>query len=388
MPDITIDPELSSFIPPLHPREFEQLKENIIRDGCREPLSVWRTSGKYVLLDGHNRLRICHEHKLNFQTVEIDIPSREHARLWLEICQAGRRNLTSSQKAMLWQSIAERRAALSRSERARRGGLTGGRGREKKTVQRLTLLSKARVRSAIAEESGLSERMLRAAREVRMKSPELAARVRNGEMTLAVARREIQRAEHRQKLCCAASMRAKRLAGVYDVMVVDPPWPMQYSIEDMPNFDYPTMTLSQIRSEVGTRIQKHAAHDCHVFIWTIERFLPATFGLLEAWKLEYGFTMVWVKDGGFPLTLYPQFNTEFVVYGRRGKPRFLTSQGFRTGFTAPRGGHSEKPEVFYATLRRVTGGRRLDMYNRRPIAGFEGWGKESPRSLLTAAAVS
>ena len=375
-PKLTIDPELSALIPPLHPKEFEQLKENILQDGCREPLAVWRSDGKLILLDGHNRLRICLEHNVKFQVVEIDILSREHARLWLEICQAGRRNLTSSQKAMIWQSIAERRAVLSRRERARRGGLAGGRGRKKKNVLP-TFLSNGRIRAAIAAESGLSERMLRAARTVRMKAPELAAKVRDGQMTLAVAYREIRRAEHKQKLCSAASLKAKRLAGLYDVIVIDPPWPMPHNIEEMTHFDYPTMTIAQIQAEVGARIQRHAARDCHVFVWTTERFLPATFALLNAWKLAYGFTMVWIKDAGFQPRLYPQINTEFIVYGRLGQPSFVTTKGFRTGFAAPRSGHSRKPELFYETLRRVTGGRRLDMFNRRPIPGFEGWGKQS-----------
>ena len=50
-----------------------------------------------------------------------------------------------------------------------------------------------------------------AVRKVPMKSPELAARVRDGQMTLAVAHREIRRAEHKQELCCAESLRAKGL---------------------------------------------------------------------------------------------------------------------------------------------------------------------------------
>lgn len=58
-PELIIDFELSALIPPLHPKEFEQLRENILRDGCREPLSVWKNNGKLILLDGHNRLRIC-----------------------------------------------------------------------------------------------------------------------------------------------------------------------------------------------------------------------------------------------------------------------------------------------------------------------------------------
>ena len=74
----------------------------------------------------------------------------------------------------------------------------------------------------------------------------------------------------------------------------------------------------------------------------------------------------------------PQFTTEFALYARTGPAALLDTTNLPTHFEAPRGAHSAKPDVFYDMVRRITAGRRLDMFNRRPIDGFEGWGFDAP----------
>lgn len=94
---IAIDPELSQLIPPLQPDELAQLESNILAEGCRDPLVVWRGT----LLDGHNRLRICEKHGIPYRVVEIDLPDREAAEDWIDANQLGRRNLTPDQMSLL-----------------------------------------------------------------------------------------------------------------------------------------------------------------------------------------------------------------------------------------------------------------------------------------------
>lgn len=94
---LNIDSEFESLIPPLTPQEYEQLKENILADGCRDALVIWNGT----VIDGHNRHRICTENGIEFKTVGKEFDSREDAIIWICKNQIGRRNITDKQKHYL-----------------------------------------------------------------------------------------------------------------------------------------------------------------------------------------------------------------------------------------------------------------------------------------------
>jgi hypothetical protein len=95
---LVIEKELLDYIIPLAKEEFLQLEKNILAHGCREPLVVWRKSrNKLVLVDGHNRYRICLSYGLPYKVKENVFRDMEEAKAWMINNQLGRRNLTRDQ---------------------------------------------------------------------------------------------------------------------------------------------------------------------------------------------------------------------------------------------------------------------------------------------------
>jgi ParB family chromosome partitioning protein len=92
---VSIDPEFKKLIPPLRPEEYVQLEANIKREGCRDPLVLWRRGEcDYVLIDGHNRYEICEAHGMQYAVKEMEFAGRDAVMDWIDKNQLGRRNLT------------------------------------------------------------------------------------------------------------------------------------------------------------------------------------------------------------------------------------------------------------------------------------------------------
>jgi hypothetical protein len=145
--EIRIDSEFASLIPPLSADERTQLEANILADGCREALVVWREES--VLIDGHNRFGICRTHDLKFQTKKISFADRDAAKRWMIVNQIGRRNLAPEALAYL-------RGKLYREEKKQgaRTDLTSTQSEEKSETTAERLAEQFKVSRATVERDG------------------------------------------------------------------------------------------------------------------------------------------------------------------------------------------------------------------------------------------
>jgi N6-adenosine-specific RNA methylase IME4 len=167
----------------------------------------------------------------------------------------------------------------------------------------------------------------------------------------------------------------------------DPPWRFKSNSLAKPGRNalrhHACLSLSDIAS---LPVKDVAARDALAFLWVTGPFLAvgAHVPILEAWGFEpTAMAFVWTKtraDGSIFVGpgLTTRKSCEFVVIGKRGKPRRLAAD-VREAILAPVHEHSRKPSEIYERIERYCAGPRLDLFARESRAGWITWGAESTR---------
>lgn len=84
-------PEMEQLLPPLSAEQFSSLERDILKNGCYTPIAV---NEELVIIDGHNRFRICEKHGLPFRMLVFSFADLLEAKQWALETQRGRRNLS------------------------------------------------------------------------------------------------------------------------------------------------------------------------------------------------------------------------------------------------------------------------------------------------------
>ena len=110
-------PEMEQLLPPLSAEQFSALEEDILENGCYNPIIV---NEDMDIVDGHNRFRICEKHSLPFKMLVFSFADPLEAKQWALNTQRGRRNLSLwelGQIALKLKSEIEARARANQGSR-------------------------------------------------------------------------------------------------------------------------------------------------------------------------------------------------------------------------------------------------------------------------------
>ena len=182
----------------------------------------------------------------------------------------------------------------------------------------------------------------------------------------------------------------------FQTIVADPPWP--YDTSRTGNFaipkskgqehqravhhmGYSTLTMEQL---AGMKVEEFADTPCHLYLWTTNAFMNEAFDLVTAWGFQQKTILTWgklVNDTGkikasMGVGYYYRGSTEHCLFAVRGSQRLLTETPKPTLYMSRRLGHSIKPDWFYRLVEECSPGPRLDVFARKPRAGWSVFGNE------------
>lgn len=235
---IVVNKELKNLIPPLTSEEYNQLEQNLLQDGCRDPLIVWDNT----LIDGHNRFEICTKHNIKFETINKDFADIDQAKIFIIDLQLGRRNLPEFVKIEL--KTFKKDILLKIGKEKQGHGLTA----PGKSLLSITDKSvKHNTQKEIAKDLNISTGKLAQAEVVIKRAPEeVKEKLRRGVITINEAYKIVKTEDKKEQRRLDAEIGKKKkididfrlgdfekvLAdipdGSIDCIITDPPYPYEF----------------------------------------------------------------------------------------------------------------------------------------------------------------
>ncbi len=216
--DCKIDPEFRDVVPPHSWDEAADLKASVEQFGYLSPIVVWRNEvGEHLVLDGHARRDIwiaavtaAHtERSVNPdapigraarwpQIVEIELPDRDAALLWVIDNQRGRRNLTDLDRIALAAKREQIVRRIAKSNQSAGGGDKKSEAAKSGLLVSTKAISPTDSRKESAAEAGVGrtkyddgKRILNAVADG-MLSPQIVDDIRSGKASISAVSKTIK----------------------------------------------------------------------------------------------------------------------------------------------------------------------------------------------------
>lgn len=180
--NITVNEELLAYIDPLTPEENEALERSLLAEGCRDALVLWGE----VLVDGHNRHRLCTQHGIPFNTVQnTRFTSIDDVHLWMIEQHLGRRSVSDFQRGVL---ALRRKDILTSRVRPTPAESAGSSGMEAAPVSGKPKPEPVPTMGAIAKSARISNATINQIDKIQKSAaPELVAAVKSGAISINAA---------------------------------------------------------------------------------------------------------------------------------------------------------------------------------------------------------
>lgn len=185
-------------------------------------------------------------------------------------------------------------------------------------------------------------------------------------------------------------------------VVADPPWPYEGGGPvgnggrgKAEGFDkivqvglkqhYGTMTIDDLKA---LPVKQSVAKNAHLYLWLTNGFVEEAYHIARAWGFAPKTLVTWGKvkkdDPTTPSMktgYYYRGATEHFLFCVRGSLR-LQGPCRPTLFLEPRSKHSVKPDRFYDLIEEQSPGPYLELFARRPRAGWSVWGNQVDSSAV------